>query len=221
MMPDEKEAYYKKSRIDGLKRADVTRRWMTGNFVLLLFSSMLLLGTVAGSYFVFQGTYAGPRFRVEAEDLSTMTTPPSRYIEVHGCAGATPAVDIVSKWRRGDVTEVYFPCIPRANNAGKVAKLIIRVNGRRHYAEIKRVPVDRLKLWGLVVLEDHTYVAQRLREQGVQVAEQAWILDDGASPEDYLTLGKIFLGVIGGLGGFGLVVVLLIGRLKSKVQRVD
>ncbi|MBI1889890.1 MAG: hypothetical protein HYS18_04535 [Burkholderiales bacterium] len=206
MSDAEAKAYRFQKREQKKKEGDEFEKWLNGHRALILFSTLLVLGSSLGGAFLWTAHRAGSLVSLQATQLHEMNEIPERYLAVQACYGASSAVEIKNNTRRGGTWEIYFPCL---GTPGETAKLIIKATGKRDYQDIRSIPPRRLRLAGIVNSEIPDYVLAQLRSRGISVAERVWVMDEGSSPEAYRTEGKLLWAVMGSIGAVGLLATLL------------
>jgi hypothetical protein len=196
--------------------------WL-GKFVerhmLSLFGLLWIMGgVVADGYFLLDGALAGPLTQQSVETLYRGEQPKSRYVDLTGrplrsddyLVGSTGST--LSRSGAGS-DYYYFPMVPATWRAGDPVRVIVC----SFYAQANDVNDTKdhpNRLRGILRRRVPPLALEALRQTAV-VADDAWLLDETASPANDRQIG---LTMMAGFTTFG---ILMIGFVHALVWYGD
>lgn len=174
-------------------------RWLAQNGAFVMALAFIAGGLIAGGYFLGRAWLAGPLTTLDLARLYGGEDPPSRYVEVTGRALTGEAIDEISGERGSEIRTLYFPLVPERSEF-RERRLIVGISNPSRVEEVllggEAVPATVRGILG--GLPDG--LRERLERNGVSPAADAWVLDEGESPEALAGLGTALLASLVGLG---------------------
>jgi len=166
-------------------------------------------GVTVGGYFLGRAYLVGPMCVTSALRLNAGEAPASTFVEITGCS--SDRLTVVRKFQGGRSTHVYFPLASADQPGASTVHVLVQVHELRwQHLQTAANPVT---LRGVLTRGGESgFVRDELRKRGGRIAADAWLLEEGETPENLANLG---FAMLGGFGGFGLI----IGAIGTIVRR--